>query len=85
MVRTISMDPQFYTVHLQTLPNVDILSADGDATIDEAGNLIWTVIVPEDDAVFTLTLQAGDSTYDVPLTYHSQDGSFSICYQENQF
>ena len=83
LVRTISMEPTLYTVHLQTIPNVEILSADGEATLDENGNLTWTVQVPEDDAVFTLTLQAGDTTYDVPLTYHAQDGSFSICCQTN--
>ncbi len=79
LVRTISLEPTLYTVSLQTSPNVEILSADGDATMDKEGNLTWTVIVPEEDMVFTLTLQAGDDTYYVPLTYHSQDGSFSIC------
>ncbi len=83
MVRTISLEPTLYTVCLQTTPDADILSTDGDATLDESGNLTWTVMVPEDNTVFTLTLQAGDDTYDVSLTYHSQDGSFSISCQEN--
>ena len=79
MVRTISLEPASYTVHLQTSPNVRIVSADGDAVIDEVGNLTWSILVPMDDAIFTLTLQAGGDTYSVPLTYHSQDGNFSIC------
>lgn len=83
MVRTISMEPTLYTICLQTTPDVDIVCADGDATLDESGNLAWTVMVPEDNAVFTLTLQAGDDTYEVSLTYHSQDGSFSISCQAN--
>ena len=82
LVRTISMEPTLYTVHLQTIPDAEILSADGETTLDENGNLTWTIQVPEDDAVFTLTLQAGDTIYYVPLTYHVQDGSFSVCCQE---
>ena len=56
LVRTISMEPRLYTVNLQTVPSAEILSADGETTLDENGNLTWTVQVPEDDAVFTLTL-----------------------------
>ena len=78
-VRTISMEPRLYTVSLQTNPGVEILSADGEATLDEDGNLTWTVQVPEENMVFALTLLAGDTTYYVPLTYHVQDDSFSIC------
>lgn len=78
LVRTISLEPSPYTITLQTSPEAQILSADGDTWLDEEGNLTWTVLIPEDDAVFELTLQAGDETYLVPLTYHLQDGSISI-------
>ena len=78
LVRTISLEPSPYTITLQTSPDAQILSADGDAWLDEEGNLIWTVLIPQEDAVFVLTLQTGDETYLVPLTYHLQDGSISI-------
>ncbi len=77
-VRTISLEPTPYTLSLRTIPDVEILSADGDVLLDEEGNLTWTVLTPEADTVFGLTLQAGDEIYFVPLTYHMQDGSFSI-------
>lgn len=78
LVRTISMTPGQYTVSLQTNPNVEILSADGEATLDEYGYLTWTVTIPDRDMVFELTLCTEDDTYYVPLTYLVQDGSFSI-------
>ena len=77
-VRTISLEPRTYTISLQTNPDAEILSADGDVLLDEEGNVTWTVPIPEMDTVFTLTLQAGDETYFVHLTYHLQNGSFSI-------
>lgn len=83
LVRTVSMAPRQYTVSLWTDCDVEILSADGIATMDETGNLSWTIDIPEDDAAFHLYLRAGGITYDVPLQYHVQDGSFSICCQEN--
>lgn len=83
LVRTVSMAPRQYTVSLWTDCDVEILSADGIASMDETGNLSWTIDIPEDDAAFHLYLRAGGITYDVPLQYHVQDGSFSICCQEN--
>lgn len=81
-VRTISLEPSPYTIALKTNPDVEILSADGDAWLDKDGNLTWTVLIPENDAVFELTLQAGGETYLVPLTYHLQDGSITISCQK---
>lgn len=78
LVRTISLEPSPYTITLQTSPKAQILSADGDTWLDEEGNLTWTVLIPQEDAVFELTLQSGDETYLVPLTYHLQDGSITI-------
>lgn len=82
-LRTGSYEPAQYTVTLTGNQSVEILSADGSASLDEDGNIIWTVIVPNDDVVYELILLAGDDTYIVPLRYHVQDGSFSIHCEAN--
>lgn len=79
--RTYSQEPQQYTITLTGNRSVEILSADGSASLDEEGNIIWTVIVPTNDMVYELFLLAGDNTYYVPLRYNVQDGSFSIRYE----
>lgn len=80
-LRTCSPEPMQYTVTLTGNQSVEILSADGSASLDKDGNIIWTVIVPTQDMVYELFLLAGDDTYYVPLQYHAQDGSFSIRYE----
>lgn len=78
MIRTISLEPATYTVTLSLNQDAEILSAQGEATITEDGNLEWTVIVPYEDTLFELFLQTEDGTYYVPLQYLVNYGSFSI-------
>lgn len=78
MIRTISLEPATYTVTLSLNQNVEIISAQGEATITEDGNLKWTVNVPYEDTLFELFLQAEDGIYYVPLQYLVNYGSFSI-------
>lgn len=80
-LRTCSLEPEQYTVTLTGSQSMEILTADGTATMDEAGNISWTVFVPTEDMVYELFLSTGDDTYYVPLQYNVQDGSFSIRYE----
>ena len=80
-VRICSLEPEQYTVTLTGNQSMEILSADGSASFDEDGNIIWTVMVPTQDMVYELFLLAEDDTYYVPLRYNVQDGSFSIRYE----
>lgn len=82
-VRTISLEPRQYTVSLQADTDIEIISADGQAIVDEAGNITWTLDIPDEDMVFELHLRSGDATYYVPLQYHTQDGSFFIRCEKN--
>ncbi len=70
-----------YTIILTGNQTMDILSADGHAILDENGDVVWTVEIPATDTDFGLYLETGETTYYVPLTYHAQDGSFSIRYE----
>ena len=79
--RMISAEAPQYTITLTGNQTVEIVSADGLAVLDENGNIVWTVEIPYEDTDFELYLSAGEVTYYVPLTYHAQDGSFSIRYE----
>lgn len=78
MIRTVSLEPATYTVTLSLNQDAEILSAPGEATITEDGNLLWTVDIPCEDTLFELFLQTEDGTYYVPLQYHVKISSFSI-------
>ncbi len=78
MIRTVSLEPATYTVTLSLNQNVEVISAQGEATITEDGNLEWTVDVPYEDTLFELFLQTEDGIYYVPLQYLVNYGSFSI-------
>ena len=78
MIRTVSLAPASYTVTLSLNQDAEILSAQGEATMDEDGTLLWKVDVPNEDTLFELSLQTEDETYDVSLQYLVNDGSFSI-------
>ncbi len=79
--RMISAEAPQYTIILTGNQTVDILSADGHAILGENGDIVWTVDIPSTDTDFALYLLAGEETYYVPLTYHVEDGSFSIRYE----
>lgn len=78
LIRTISLAPTTYTVTISLNQPVEIISAQGNATIMEDGSIEWTVTVPYEDTLFELFLQSEDGTYYVPLQYHVNNGSFSI-------
>lgn len=81
-IRTCSLEPAQYTITLTGNQDMEILSVDGIAALDETGNITWAVYIPTKDMVFELFLSTGEDTYYVPLQYHAQDGCFSIRYEK---
>lgn len=80
-LRTASLEPQQYTVMLNGNQDMEVVSADGLAVMDEEGNISWTVNVPNEEMVYELILLADGKSYEVFLRYNNADGSFSARYE----
>ncbi len=81
-LRVASLEPEKYAVTLIGNQEMEIVIADGLAVPAEDGSIQWTVIVPNEDMVYKLTLLAEGKDYVVTLRYNVQSGNFSIQYDE---